>query len=152
MSVSFLPSQIGGQFQTPQSYTANPLKLLLYDLHLCLVAKISFVFGIIKPMRYGRQADVYDELYPSWPNIKSVVIHTILFVAQSIFLITVPLAIISQIPAFWIIVYFVAFFLFNGLLCRILNGSRQTLMSRADLVQSNHDSEYWIFLNGVSVG
>jgi len=151
-SVSFLPSQIGDTLQTPQSYTANPLKLLLYDIHLCMWAKIGFLAGILKPIRYGKEADKFDELYPSLLNIKSVVIHTILFVAQSIFLASVPIAVLSQIPAFWIIVYFVIFFSFNSVLCRILNGSKLVYQSDEKLVKATHPSEYWIFLNGVSVG
>jgi hypothetical protein len=149
MTVSFLPSQIGERSQTPLSYTADPRQLLLADLFLCF-QKLSFVLGIFLPLQF-RNADPFGELYPTWPNIKAVVLHVVLVILQTAFFVSLPFFLV--LPTSWLLGYVVAFFLVNSGLTRLLNGSSLTLEPRNDIVPKiKHDSEYWIYMNGVSVG
>ncbi len=150
MTVSFLPSQIGERSQTPLSYTADPRQLLLADIVLCF-QKLSFVLGIFLPLQVGSNADPFGELYPTWRNIKAVILHVVLVILQSAFF--VSLLFFLVLPTSWLLGYLVAFLLVNSTLTRFLNGSSLTLEPSEDIVTKiKHDSEYWIYLNGVSVG
>jgi hypothetical protein len=150
MTVSFLPSQIGERSQTPLSYTADPRQLLLADIVLCF-QKLSFVFGILLPLQVGKNTDPYGELYPTWRNIKAVILHVVLVILQSAFF--VSLLFFLLLPTPWLLGYIVAFFIVNSTLTRVLNGSSLTLEPSEDIVPKiKHESEYWIYLNGVSVG
>jgi hypothetical protein len=149
MTVSFLPSQIGERSQTPLSYTADPRQLLLADLLLCF-QKLSFVLGIFLPLQF-RNADPFGELYPNRPNIKAVVLHVALVILQTAFFVSLPFFLV--LPTSWLLGYVVAFFLVNSGLTRLLNGSSLTLEPSNDIAPKiKHDSEYWIYMNGVSVG
>jgi hypothetical protein len=150
MAVAFVPSQIGAQSQTPLSYTSDPRKLLLGDFAL-YYSKLSYVFGIMRPLRLGNDADPFDELYPSWKNIKAIILHSILVVAQLAFIISVPFFIFF--PMIWCLLYIAVFFVCNAGVCRLLNGTKLKLAPNESIgSQGKHDSEYWIYLNGVSVG
>ncbi|KAF2674780.1 hypothetical protein BT63DRAFT_449774 [Microthyrium microscopicum] len=156
MTVSFLPSQLATLSQTPLPYTSNPRQLLLSDLLLAL-SKAAFIPGIILPWRFGSDASPWDELYPSLVNIKSIILHIILVVAQTAFLISLPFFIVF--PAFWVVGYVALFLLFNAAVCKLLNGNQLTLEPSAKVMEKinsrgypNNDHEYWIFMNGVAVG
>jgi hypothetical protein len=150
MAVSFLPSQIGAKSQTPLSYTSDPRKLLLGDFTLCY-AKSNHIFGILKPFRFGKDADPFDELYPSRKNLQAIFLHTVLVFAQLGFIISVPFFVL--VPMIWCLVYVALFYVFNSAVCRVLNGSQLKLSpDPAIATHGKHESEYWIYLNGVSVG
>jgi hypothetical protein len=150
MTVSYLPSQIGERSQTPLSYTADPRKLLLADIILCF-RKLSFVFGVFLPLRFGNNADPFGELYPSWRNIKAIVLHVVLVILQLMFLIFLPFFLLA--PTSWLLIYIVVFFVVNSTLTRLLNGSKLLLEPSEEIKpKTNHESEYWIYMNGVSVG
>lgn len=150
MTVSFLPSQTGSTAQTPLPYTANPLDLLFADFSL-VFHKISYVFGILRPLRYGVLASPYDELYPSCENLKAIFLHAILVIAQLGFLISLPWFLV--LPLFWVLGYIAVFYIFNKSLSRILNGTELKIVSKVDISNAGKfNNEYWIYLNGVSVG
>jgi hypothetical protein len=150
MTVSYLPSQIGERSQTPLSYTADPRKLFLADFVLCF-RKLSFVLGILLPLHFGRNADPFGELYPTRRNIQAVVLHVLLVMLQLAFLVSLPFFLV--LPTSWLLGYLVTFFLINSTLTRLLNGSRLTLEPSTEIVPKvRHESEYWIYMNGVSVG
>jgi hypothetical protein len=152
MSVSFIPSQRGSTTRTSLPYTANPWKLLVADIILCS-SKWKFLFGIIRPWKLGSKEDSFDELYPSRVNIISVFLHSILLVAQSLFLVSLPLFLIIPIPLSWFLLYLAGVWGFHSFICFFLNGTTTTLEPSKHIVPKyNHDSEYWIYLNGVSVG
>jgi hypothetical protein len=150
MAISFIPSQKSTNTDfTSLSYTANPRKLLLADLRLCL-GKWKFVPGIPLPWRLGKDADPYDELYPAWVNSKSVILHVIMGIGQLIFLLTLPLFFFA--PFIWMI-WGVFFWGFHSICYRLMNGTTIRLEPSKHIVPvGNHDDEYWIFLNGVAVG
>jgi hypothetical protein len=152
MSVSFIPSQRGSTTKTSLPYTADPKKLFMADIVLCF-SKWRHLLGIIQPWKLGRKEDSFDELYPSPVNIKSVILHVILFINQSIFLLSLPLFIILPIPIIWLILYVAGFWAFHSFVCFFLNGRTISLEPSKHIVPKvDHDSEYWIYLNGVSVG
>jgi hypothetical protein len=149
-SVTFIPSQVGGADQTPISYTSTPLKLLWYDIKLSL-SKITATFGIIRPMHFGADASPWDELYPNVQNVTSMVLHTILIIAQSVFLVSLPFFVFAPVLAF--VAYIVGFMTFNMLTCTLLNGSKLKVYPSVEVDREGQFShEYWIFINGVSVG
>jgi hypothetical protein len=103
------------------------------------------------PLRFGKAADPFDELYPSWVNLKAIALHSILVVAQLGFIISLPFFVVF--PLFWFLGYVVVFFIFNAGVSRLLNGTKLKLEpSDYILPDTKHNSEYWIYMNGVSVG
>jgi hypothetical protein len=150
MPISFIPSQVGTSKQTPLSYTDDPTKLFTADLGLCF-SRWAFLLGIVSPFHMGKKADPFDELYPSGKNIQSVILHIILVITQSFFLLSLPFFIF--IPLIWGVAYLAGFYAFNSFICLMLNGRTITLEPNKKIVPlRSHDGEYWIYLNGVSVG
>jgi hypothetical protein len=80
-TVTFMPSQVGRPDQVSISYTATPFRLLWYDIQLTL-AKLPSSMGVMKPWRWGKDADPFDEMYPSGRNLLSIALHVILIVSQ----------------------------------------------------------------------
>jgi hypothetical protein len=84
-----------------------------------------------------------------------ILLHSILFVAQLGFLISLPLLI--YIPFSLYVSYVIGFVFFNLLVCELLNRGipKNGLKSTEDAYSRRwrrHDDEYWIFLNGICVG
>jgi hypothetical protein len=150
MSVSFIPSQIGKKSQASLPLNDPPHKLLLADVILCST-KWAFLLGIIRPWRMGSSADPFDELYPSYKNIKSVIIHTIMVFTQSFFLLSLPFFLF--LPISWLFIYLAVCWAIHQVFYFLLNGRSITLEASKNIVQKpKYDSEYWIYMNGVSVG
>lgn len=150
-SVRFLPSQLGKSDQTPIAYTGDPFKLLWSDF--LLVCRVwSTVTGIMRPMRFGKQAEIWDELYPSPPNLFALCLHLLLVPTQLLFLLSVPVSLVLQIPGLWILLYVAGFLVANGMVCKLINGSKLVLEPSKDIICEPKEDEYWIYLNGVSVG
>jgi hypothetical protein len=156
MSVSFIPSQLPSHKQTPLPWTANPRKLLVADLWLCL-SKITYVPGIFLPWRLGADASPWDELYPSLVNIKSIILHCILVIGQIAFLVSLPFSLFF--PSFWFFAYILLFIFINGLVTKLLNGNTISLDPQPHVLKQlasrngpSYDGEYWMYMNGVSVG
>ena len=150
MAVQFHPSQIGRYDQTPVPWTGEPFKLLWSDA-LLLLRTWWTLPGIIMPVHLGKSANRYDELYPSWPNLVAIFLHCILLFTQTFFLISLPFCL--TIPSGWVLLYFAGCYLWNCSISRIINGKHMKLEPSKHIVfKDKHDDEYWIYLNGVSVG
>ena len=150
MAVRFLPSQVGRSDQTPVPWTGDPFKLLWSDL-LILLRRWSTIPGIIRPLHLGKAANHFDELYLSLPNIIAMFLHSILLITQTFFLMSLPFCL--TIPSGWVLLYFAAYYAWNCAISRILNGKALRLEPNKNIVfKDKHDDEYWIYLNGVSVG
>jgi hypothetical protein len=149
-SVTYIPSQVGSPNDSAVSYTSNPFSLLWYDTKLCL-SKLPASLGIILPWRIGSEADPFDELYPNLQNIISLTLHTFLIFTQAVFLISIPCCIFVPVAFFasWVAIYLV----FNSAVSYLLNGNKLKVYPSVEVDREGKFSdEYWIFLNGVSVG
>jgi hypothetical protein len=150
MSISFIPSQIGVRTQTPMPIYSVPHKLLWADIILCF-SKGAFFLGIFRPWRLGSKSEPYDELYLSVKNAKSVILHAIMYISQSIFLLSLPFFLIF--PVSWLLVYILGCWGIHQISYYLLNGSTIKVEPSAHIIpKEKHDSEYWVYLNGVSVG
>ena len=152
MPVEFLSSQTGLSSVTsdPLPYTGGPLRLLWSDF-LLILRCMPTALGIFLPLNF-RKPDIRDELYPGdWRNLFSIFLHIILILLQSAFL--VSLISFLFIPLGWFICYVGLFMLLNSCICWFLNGNSIHLVSEVPVEnEEKHASEYWIYLNGVSVG
>lgn len=150
MAITFYPSQAGGPTgKLPIAYTGHPMHLLWSDL--CLIwRQKGRVGGILLPIRPFK-LDEFDELYLSSKNVLAIVVHAFLVVAQLSFL-------LSLFTAFWVpvgafAIYVTGFLTFNWAICRIfLNGGENSLESTVGMKEGTESKDYWIYLNGVSVG
>lgn len=150
MAVRFLPSQVGESNQTPVAWTGDPFKLLLSDAAL-LFKTWTTIPGVFRPMRLGKAANRWDELYPSFPNLVALALHLVLLVAQTGFLVSLPL--LLTVPSWLALLYIGVFYACNCAVCRVINGKDLRLQPSKDIVfKDRHDDEFWIYLNGVSVG
>lgn len=157
----------------PLPYTSSQLLLALQDLYL--FARITFVWpitagipSIVLPLLPFRSGSL-DELSPGFWNIVAVVLHAVLILAQSVFLVVfafsfllgVPLPLFAWTPT--CIVSLVVVVQGNNLFCVLLNGTsgrwRQWLgqppkrfssLVRPDWPDTS--DEKWVFINGVAVG
>jgi hypothetical protein len=150
MSITFYPSQKGGPTtEVPLAYTANPFHLLWSDL--CLIwRQKGTVGGILLPLRYFKLTE-FDELYPSRKNIIAVITHVVLVIFQLTFLASLFACLFVPVWAFllWTTTYLTV----NYSICRLfLNGDGHPLASTRGVQGADNQSEYWIYLNGVSVG
>jgi len=87
-TVTFMPSQIGKPDQVSISYTATPFRLLWYDIQLVL-GKLPSTVGVMKPWRWGKDADPFDEMYPNGRNLLSITLHAILIITQFVSISTI---------------------------------------------------------------
>lgn len=154
MAVEFFGSQIGGQSEAPLVYTGSPWSLFISDV-LLFLRWSPYLINIILPLWPWPSREL-DELYPkSLSNIIDIVLHSILFVAQALFLISLPF--LSTVSFIFYVAYIGAFMALNTAVCKLLNGripdeglkSTEDDQSRA---WKPHPEESWIFLNGVAVG
>ncbi|CRG91917.1 hypothetical protein PISL3812_08971 [Talaromyces islandicus] len=148
MVVMFMPSQVGATTTTPLPYTANPLKLLVYDAVLCLSC-IRYLPDILMPLRPCYSGKL-DELYPSRGNLTALTIHGVLIVYQIAFILSLPA--LFFLPIYVCILYIASVFILNNKICAFLNGRHRFLVSHVPLPNYGHESEHWIFINGVGVG
>jgi len=150
MAVRFFPSQVGRSDQTPVAWTGDPFKLLWSD-SLLLLRTWWTIPGIFRPLRLGKAANRFDELYPSWPNMVAISLHGLLLFTQTVFLMSLPFCL--TIPSGWALLYFAMYYLWNCAISRIINGKHLRLEPSKDIeFKDKHDEEFWIYLNGVSVG
>lgn len=143
-----MPSQVGTATTTPLPYTASPLKLLVSDVILCLSC-IRYLPDILLPLRPYYSGKL-DELYPSRGNLTALSIHGVLIVYQVAFLLSLP--VLFFLPIYVCILYITSVFILNNRICAFLNGRHRFLVSHLPLTGSGHESENWIFINGVGVG
>lgn len=150
MPITFYPSQAGGPTgKLPIAYTGDPLHLLWSDL--CLIwRQKGRVGGILLPI-HPFKLDEFDELYLSSKNILAIVVHAFLVFAQLFFLLSLFAAL--WVPAWAFGIYVASFLTFNYAICRVcLNGADNSLESTVGMKEGAGSKDYWIYLNGVSVG
>ncbi|KAJ5454061.1 uncharacterized protein N7458_005017 [Penicillium daleae] len=153
MEVKFYGSQNNRATVAPLAYTGSPWKLFISDILLFLQWS-PYLINIVLPL-WPCPSRCLDELYPSLANIHDILLHTILVVAQSSFLVSLPFLI--TIPFVFYIFYIGLFLALNMSVCNLLNGKipEEGLKSTEDEhseAWKRHDDESWIFLNGVAVG
>lgn len=150
MSVQFLPSQVDPAIETtPLPYTASPLQLLRADLILFFKNILLFPTLIFPLTPFG--SGELDELYPSWLNIREILLHTLIVIVQAVFLISLPFCVVY--PSGLILAYSGLFLAVNRLLSRVLNGKEAYLTSNVPVDRlPEHDDECWLYVNGVGVG
>lgn len=135
---------------TPLPYTASPLLLFFRDILLLL--RYSWALpGILLPLRLGHTTPL-DELYLSFGSLISFLVQVVLTIAQIAFLVSIPLMVIFQLPAFWIFVYIAIALALNYAVCMfVLNGFERILVSNVpEPKQQGHEGECWFFINGVA--
>jgi hypothetical protein len=153
MSVQFFGSQIGGETERPLSYTGSPWRLFISDILLFMRWSFDLV-NIVLPLWPWPSGDL-DELYPSLANNFDIVLHSVLFVTQTGFLISLPAW--ATFPFFLCVAYVVAFMALNTAVCMLLNGQipeggLPSTVDNQSRAWARHDDETWLFLNGVAVG
>ena len=146
-------SQAGEETELPLSYTGSPWRLFTSDVLLFFrnIIYIPFIFLPIWPWPSGPMC----ELYPSKENIVDIAFHSVLFVTQLTFLVSIPL--LFHLPASLLLSYIAIFLGINFLVCRHFNRHipEDGLKSTEDEYSRSwtpHPDEYWIFLNGICVG
>lgn len=152
-SVEFFPSQTPlstDSQEEPPPYTAGPLLLLWSDIVL-ITRCAPAAFGIFWPFKV-RNTDVRDELCLSdSQNLLCIALHALLLVSQSLFMVSWIFFLTA--PVLWAFAAVAVYMLFNNYVCTFLNGATIRLDSKVPVEnEEKHDDEYWIFLNGVSVG
>jgi hypothetical protein len=155
MPITFYPSQLGSPTRgnVPIAYTGDPLRLCWSDLRLIWRQK-GRVGGIFLPLRLFKM-DEWDELYPSFKNLVAIITHAVLTILQIFFILSIFVCVFSPIVPLWaFLVWISGFLIFNTIVCRyLLNKGKTELESSVGVRDpSKHQTEYWIYLNGVSVG
>jgi len=167
MQVTLFTPEVEGTPSTKLlAYTEHPVNLFLTDLALIWKYKWFGVTGIIFPWKL-RSEDPDDELYIWEPrNLRSVFLHLFLIFNQLTMIVLVLFFALCPIPIIpfpvapsWYILWFFAGLMFNGLVCRALNGDvtvnpKKSTIEELEKRGNRHalQNEYWIYMNGVSVG
>jgi hypothetical protein len=150
MAITFYPSQAGSPTgKLPIAYTGHPLHLLWSDL--CLIwRQKGRVGGILLPI-HPFKLDEFDELYLSSKNVLAIIVHAFLVVMQLLFLLSLFIGLF--VPVWMFGIYVTTFLTFNYAICRVfLNGGVIKLESTVGMKGGIDSKDYWIYLNGVSVG
>ena len=150
MPVNFSPSQEDPNTEiSPLPYTSSPLQLLRFDMKLAF-QNLLLVPTLLLPMGPFSSGDL-DELSPSWSNLKTIGLHTILGIVQVAFLVTLPLTLFH--PLGLVLAYVGLFMCLNFVSSRVLNGTKKLLFSNVKVPRlPEHEHERWILVNGVAVG
>lgn len=146
----FYRCQIGGTSIINYSYTDFPLKLLAKDVYYFFFYSWALPYILWPMFAYG-SGDL-DELYPTWRNMFGCTMQITLAVVQLMFLLALPFTILFPV---WLSTAAVGGFLtVNWLVCCVLNGSEQSLVSDEKYAQElpEHAHEEWVFINGVATG
>jgi hypothetical protein len=148
--IKFYGSQIGSQATIPKPYTDSPLTLLRSDI-LSALRFYLFLPFIVMPIT-PQLSGPLSELYPSLPNIWSMVLHLILFCMQAPFLLSIPCWVFF--PVWSVLIGVGIFWAVNQGFCYLLNGNKMEIRSEAKYTEKREakDNEQWLFLNGVAVG
>jgi hypothetical protein len=151
-AIKFYGSQVGGENVTPHSYTDSPMGLLRHDIWSALIWSpyLQFIMRPLWPWRSRR----FCELYPSRENLWCILLHIVLIVMQSAFLVSIPFWFVFFLPLTTILCGVGVFWSINEGICYLLNGSGMLWKSDPIYAKATkeHEHEQWIFLNGVAVG
>lgn len=134
-------------------YTSSPFQLLKYDTILFLKEILSIPF-VVSPLWPFTDSSPHDELSPSLGNLYTCTLHLFLIVLQSAILISIPWALSTSmfIPLGPTLLFLALAFLVNYLVLLMLNGTQRHYKSHTGNTMQEHESEFWMFLNGVSIG
>ncbi|KAF4982703.1 hypothetical protein FZEAL_1730 [Fusarium zealandicum] len=149
-TTQYYRSQIGESSVIDYSHTDFPWKLFVKDVYFFFVY-IWALPWIVWPI-YPFGAKEFDELYPTPQNLFCIGVHLVLVVLQLAFLIALPFTMVFPV---WMAGTGIAGFMgLNWLLCKLLNGSKETYNSEEKFAKEKPEyaHEQWIFLNGVAVG
>lgn len=152
LPVSFLPSQIPTSGNSPLPYTSAPSRLVYQDV-LLFFKSLPWLPFIVTPL-FPWKSGSLDELYPfSIKNVLDIIVHGFLVIFQSIFLLSLLPLFFTLLPVWGAALYLAAVILLNKGICWFLNGTQKRLISNPNIKHdASLDKEYWIFVNGVSVG
>ncbi|KAL2352325.1 hypothetical protein BJ546DRAFT_1028568 [Cryomyces antarcticus] len=154
--VDLLLGQIPESSDVPIPYTSTPAKLFWSDIFL-IFRYSKDIFKIASPIWPFNSGEL-DELYPlSRANVLDILLHSILVMIQLPYILSlpfwIPFLVLFPHTLWALIVVTAIIFGVTKVLCTILNGNKIVLQSQAKIRRSEkHDSEHWIFINGVSVG
>jgi hypothetical protein len=144
------PSKSHTQPHAPIPYTGAPILLYLADIRLFFNLAWSLP-GILSPLTEWRSGAL-DELYPSLPNLICLFLHGFLLLFQSLAFLGLPFLLALQL---WVVCLYGAFvYSVTSAVAFLLNRREDVLYSSVDLGEAatRHESECWIFVNGVGVG
>ncbi len=148
---------------TPLPYTSSPLRLVLSELHLIKDILLNFPASIPGVLQPFWSVNPEDELcLLNAKNVRSLLLHVILLIAQPCFLVALIYGLIIPIPASLYLGGIAISLILNYYFCLLLNGDGTPQTSSVDLTRyrsenpdqkdADHSDECWIFINGVSVG
>lgn len=141
--------------QIPPDVDRNPFHLVWTDI-LSVFKLINLLPLIVFPLRPCISGPL-DELYPTWPNIRDITLHTFLIISQLSLIVTLPIMTVLWwfIPGIVHVVFCVLFAAHTLFVMRLLNGGRRTecLVGLPDDQKPvNDESELWFFINGIATG
>lgn len=143
---------------TPLPYTASPIQLLGSEVKL--IKDIIFYYpasflGIVRP---AWSSNTEDELCLTNPkNVRSLLLHGILIITQSLFLVALVYGLLIPVPAAAYLLFVISCLTLNFYFCKLLNGDGSPQTSNPEILSSfspsqGQEKERFIFINGVSVG
>lgn len=140
----------------PPETTENPHYRAWKDIVSVFQLSNLLLFNVIFPLTPLRSGDLC-ELYPSWANLRDVVLQTLLIIIQLILLVTLPLMVVAcwMLPGVVNVAYFVIFLVVTLLVMRILNGPslRNCLLGEPKTRKAvNKEGELWFYINGIATG
>jgi len=157
MLTTFAPSQA----VRASSWSTAPTPKSPFSL---IAADFGFVFelcgdlpGIFFPlMPSSWQSGTLDELYPSYSNLRDIILHSILCLLQGAFILSLPLCLLLTmfVPLTVTCIWFAVFAVFNLVLCHLLDGP-PVKQFYTGLPPSGTDidpTEKWLFINGIATG
>ena len=143
------------------SWSTPPIPVSPFAL---IATDIGFVFklsgdlpGILLPlMPFPWRSENLYELYPSYSNLRDIVLHSLLGILQVAFLLSLPLCVLLAmfVPLTLTCNWFAVFAVFNFILCRLLNGqpNKHFYTGLPPKGSKVDPTEKWLFINGIATG
>ncbi|MCJ1251959.1 hypothetical protein MMC30_009197 [Trapelia coarctata] len=157
MLTTFTPSRAvrAGSWSTPPT-PKSPFSLIASDFGF-VVKLYRDLPGIFLPlMPSPRQSENLDELYPSYSNLRDIILHAILVLLQAAFILSLPLCLLLTmfVPLTVTCIWFAIFAVVDLLLCRLLNGPsvKQFYIGHPPSGTDIDPTEKWLFINGIATG
>ncbi|KAG0652627.1 hypothetical protein D0Z07_0123 [Hyphodiscus hymeniophilus] len=141
--------------QIPPDVDRNPFRLIWIDI-LSVSQYGRLLPKIVIPLRPYISSKL-DELSATWPNIRDILLHTVLILSQLFLIITLPFMTLLYwfVPGFVHIAFYIVFAVSTLIVTRLLNGGPRT-ECLVGLPQGqapvNDESELWFFINGIATG
>ena len=98
-----------------------------------------------------------DELFPTWPNLRDIILQILLILSQIMLFITLPIVAVLYwfLPGVVHLLYLMAFAVVTLVVMRLLNGGprAECLVGLPDGPKPvNNEHELWFFINGIATG